>query len=135
MIKYTGWRQASGETFFSNMKEDKPMPLNLAVTARGFTEALQLVRKGEKAMLWLPPEIGLKNAPAGGKPGETLVYLVEVVDIVEAPPVPPNLTAPPPDAKTTKSGVKYISLRPGTGKEKARPFDEVTFNVTAWDSE
>src|SRR5687767_6680016 len=29
MIKYTGWRQASGETFFSNMKEQQPMPLNL----------------------------------------------------------------------------------------------------------
>ena len=27
MIKYTGWRQATGETFFSNMNEDKPMPL------------------------------------------------------------------------------------------------------------
>src|SRR5688572_6353079 len=47
MIKYTGWRVASGETFFSNMKETAPMPLNLANTARGFTEALQLVRKGE----------------------------------------------------------------------------------------
>jgi FKBP-type peptidyl-prolyl cis-trans isomerase len=63
------------------------------------------------------------------------VYLVEVVDIVEAPPVPPDLASPPTDAMTTKSGVKYISLRPGTGKDKARAFDEVTFNVTAWDSE
>lgn len=134
MIKYTGWRQASGETFFTNMKEDKPMPLNLAVTARGFTEALQLVRKGEKAMLWLPPEIGLKNQPSG-KPGETLVYLVEVVDIVEAPPVPADFAQPPADAKTTKSGVKYLSIRPGTGTETARSFDDVTFNVTAWDSE
>ena len=134
MIKYTGWRQASGETFFSNMKEEKPMPLNLAVTARGFTEALQLVRKGEKAMLWLPPEIGLKNQPTD-KPGETLVYLVEVVDIVPAPPVPPDIATPPADAKATKSGVKYVVVRPGTGKETARPYDEVTFNVTAWDSE
>lgn len=134
MIKYTGWRQASGETFFSNMKEEKPMPLNLAATARGFTEALQLVKKGEKAMLWLPPEIGLKNQPAG-KAGETLVYLVEVVDIVDAPPVPPDVAAPPADAKATKSGVKYVSLRSGTGAEKARAFDEVTFNVTMWDAE
>ncbi len=136
MIKYTGWRQASGESFFSNMKEDKPMPLNLAATARGFTEAMQLVRKGEKAMLWLPPEIGLKDQPSAGKPsGETLVYLVEVVDIIEAPPVPADITSPPADARATKSGVKFASLRPGTGKDRARAFDEVTFNLTAWDAD
>jgi FKBP-type peptidyl-prolyl cis-trans isomerase len=136
MIRYTGWRQASGESFFSNIKEEKPMPLNLSTTARGFTEAMQLVRKGEKAMLWLPPEIGLKDQPSAGKPpGETLVYLVEVVDIVEAPPVPPDVATPPADARTTLSGVKLVSVRPGTGKEKARMFDEVTFNLTAWDAE
>ncbi len=134
MIKYTGWRQASGETFFSNMKEDKPMPLNLATTARGFTEALQLVRKGEKAVLWLPPEIGLKNQPPG-KAGETLVYEVEVVDIVAAPAVPADVAAPPVTAKQTKSGIKYVTVRPGTGTEKARSYDDVTFNVTAWDAE
>lgn len=134
MIKYTGWRVASGETFFSNMKEAAPMPLNLASAARGFSEGLQLVRKGEKAMLWLPPEIGLKNQPAG-KAGETLAYEVELVDIVEAPAVPTDLTAPPPTAKTTKGGTKYITVRPGTGTDKARAFDEVTFHVTAWDAE
>lgn len=134
MIRYTGWRQQTGETFFNNMKEDKPMPLNLAATAKGFTEGLQLVKKGEKAMLWLPPEIGLKNQPQG-KPGETLVYLVEVVDIVPAPPVPPDLAQPPVAAKTTKSGVKFVSLKPGTGKDQPRVFDDVTFNVTAWDAE
>ena len=44
------------------------MPLNLATTAPGFTEAMQLVHKGEKAMLWLPPEIGYKGQPQGDKP-------------------------------------------------------------------
>ena len=39
MIKYTGWRQSSGETFFSNQSADNAMPLNLATTAPGFTEA------------------------------------------------------------------------------------------------
>ncbi len=134
MIKYTGWRQASGETFFSNMNADSPMPLKLAIAAKGFTEGLQLVRKGEKAMLWLPPEIGLKNQPAGAQ-GETLVYEVEVVDIIAAPAIPPDVAQPPADAKLTKSGAKYIAVRPGTGAEKARFFDDVTFNVTAWDAE
>jgi FKBP-type peptidyl-prolyl cis-trans isomerase len=134
MIKYTGWRQATGETFFSNMNAESPMPLKLAIAAKGFTEGLQLVRKGEKAMLWLPPEIGLKNQPAG-KPGETLVYEVEVVDIIEAPAIPPDVGQPPSDAKVTKSGAAYVTVHPGTGTDKARSFDDVTFNVTAWDAE
>jgi FKBP-type peptidyl-prolyl cis-trans isomerase len=131
MIRYTGWRQASGDMFFSNMKEDAPMPLNLASTARGFTEAMQLVRKGERAMLWLPPEIGIKSQ-AADTPGETLVYEVEVVDIVEAPAIPADVASAPPDARTTRSGVKYVVVRSGTGSDKARPFDQVTFHVTAW---
>jgi FKBP-type peptidyl-prolyl cis-trans isomerase len=135
MIKYTGWRQESGETFFSNINSDTPMPLNLSSTAKGFTEAMQLVHKGEKAMLWLPPSIGLKDGqPPPGQKAETLVYEVEVVDIQEAPAIPTDTKAPPADALTTKkNGIKYVVVRPGTGKDKPRSVDEVTFNYTAWD--
>jgi FKBP-type peptidyl-prolyl cis-trans isomerase len=134
MIKYTGWRQASGETFFSNKEADTPMPLNLASTAPGFTEGMQQVKKGERAMLWLPPAIGLKEQPKDGQ-AETLVYEVEVVDIVEAPALPPDVAAPPPTAKSTKSGIKWVEVRPGTGKQKPTQADEVTFNFTAWNAE
>lgn len=136
MIKYTGWRQESGETFYSNIESDTPMPLNLATTAKGFTEALQHVHQGEKAMLWLPPDIGLKSQPQPGQKAETLVYEVEVVDIDPAPPIPSDVKAPPADALSTKKhGVKYVIVRPGTGKEKAKIADELTFNYTAWDAE
>lgn len=134
MIKYTGWRQSSGETFFSNKDADQAMPLNLSSTAAGFTEGMQQVKKGERAMLWLPPSIGLKEQPKDGK-AETLVYEVEVVDIQEAPPVPPDVAGPPATAKQTKSGIKYETVRPGTGKEKGTIADDLTFNYTAWNAE
>ena len=134
MIKYTGWRQATGETFFSNRASDKPMPLNLASTAPGFTEGMQQVKKGERAMLWLPPSIGLKEKPTSGQ-GETLVYEVEVVDIREAPAIPPDVAQPPPEAKTTRSGIKYVEVRPGTGKASPTSADEVTFHYTLWNAE
>ncbi|MBA3391748.1 MAG: FKBP-type peptidyl-prolyl cis-trans isomerase [Deltaproteobacteria bacterium] len=133
LINYTGWRQSTGETFFTNKGRGQPMPLNLATTAAGFTEAMQLVKKGEKAMLWVPPEIGYKGPPQGAP--ETLVYEVEVVDIVPAPPIPGDYKAPPPTAQALPSGAKYVVVRPGTGKEKARSFDTVTFHYTAWDQE
>jgi FKBP-type peptidyl-prolyl cis-trans isomerase len=133
LINYTGWRQSSGETFFSNRSRGQPMPLNLASTAPGFTEAMQLIRKGEKAVLWVPPSIGYKGTPQPG--AETLVYEVEVIDVMPAPEIPTDLKGPPANAQTSKAGTKYLVVRPGTGKDRARSFDTVTFNYSAWDSD
>ncbi|NVB81090.1 MAG: peptidylprolyl isomerase [Kofleriaceae bacterium] len=84
-------------------------------------------------MLWLPPEIGLKDKQQGDKKGETLVYEVEVIKIDESPAVPADVAGPPADAITTKKqGVKYEVVRAGTGKDKVRSFDKVSFNYTAW---
>ena len=140
LINYTGWRQSTGETFFTNRSQGQPMRLNLATTAKGFTEAMQLVKKGETVMLWIPPEIGYQQAPEGK--GETLVYEVEIAGIEPAPPVPPDLNAPPANAKLLKSGAKLSVVTAGGGpmagsqaKDRARNFDTVTFDYTAWDSE
>jgi FKBP-type peptidyl-prolyl cis-trans isomerase len=132
LINYTGWRQSSGETFFTNKGRGQPMPLNLATTAPGFTEAMQLIKKGEKGMLWVPPSIGYKGAPQAN--AETLVYEVEVVDIQPAPVIPEDVAAPPANAQKTKSGIKFVKLKPGTGKEPPKYYDTVTFNYTAWDA-
>ena len=131
-INYTGWHQNTGETFFTNKSRGTPMPLNLSTTAPGFTEAMQLLKKGEKAMLWVPPSIGYKGTPVGTP--ETLVYEVELVDIVPAPPVPADLAGPPANAQTTPKGTKYEVLKPATGTVKAKSWDTVTYNYTAWDS-
>jgi len=135
MINYTGWRQVTGETFYTNRDRGQPMPLPLANTAPGFTEAMQLLKKGERAMLWLPPSIGYKGAPPPGSAPETLVYEVEVVEIIAAPAVPPDVGVPPQAAQALKSGIKYVVVQPGTGKDKARFFDTVTFNYSAWDKD
>jgi peptidylprolyl isomerase len=132
MINYTGWRQSTGETFFTNKSRGKPMPLNLTTTSPGFTEAMQLLHKGERAMLWLPASIGYK-APPQGTP-ETLVYDVEIVDIHSAPAIPADVAKPPDNAETTKGGVKYVVVTPGTGKDKAKSYDNVTFTYTGWEA-
>lgn len=132
VMNYNAWIQSTGETFFTTKTRGQPMPLNLSNAAPGFVEGLQLLKKGEKAVIWIPPEIGYKQPPKG-KP-ETLVYEVEIVEIVAAPAIPVDVAAPPATALTLPSGAKYEVIRPGTGTEKARSFDTVTFNFTAWDS-
>jgi peptidylprolyl isomerase len=134
MVNYTGWRQASGETFFTNRNRGQAMRLNLAQTAPGFAEGLQLLRKGETAMLWVPAAIGYKAPPANGKP-EALVYQFEVVDVLPAPEVPEDVSEPPAKATALPSGMKFVLLRPGTSKDKPRQFDSATFTYTVWDRE
>ena len=72
MVRYTGWRQGTGETFFTTSDSADALGIEVGYAAPSFGEALQQLRKGEKAVLWMPP--------GDGTP-ETLVYEVEVVDI------------------------------------------------------
>jgi peptidylprolyl isomerase len=58
-----------------------------------------------------------------------------VIEIQPAPAVPENVGKAPDNAETTKSGAKFVVVRPGTGKDKPKPYDNVTFNYTGWDSE
>ena len=50
--------------------------IDVAHAAPGLREALPLLHKGEKAMLWLPPGDGMADA---------IAYDVELVDVVPRP--------------------------------------------------
>jgi len=132
LISYTGWRQATGETFFST-EGHAAMPLKLASAAPGFAEALPLLRAGERAVLWMPAAIGYRTPPTQGSP-EPRVYLIDVASVEQAPAVPENVARPPDTATTLPSGAKLSVVQPGTGKDKIRQYDTVTYNYTAWDS-
>ena len=72
MVRYTGWQQRTGQTFFTTNRGGEAMGIDVAYASPVFGEALRHLRKGEKAVLWVPP---------GQGSSETLVYEVEVVDI------------------------------------------------------
>jgi hypothetical protein len=78
LLQYTGWRQKTGETFFTTKGRGQPIALDLAHAAPGFAEALPLLHQGEKAVLWVPPGQGTREA---------VVYEVEVVGVVKPPAV------------------------------------------------
>ena len=73
LVRYTGWRQRTGDTFFTTTGRAQPMSIDLGHAAAGFREAVSVMRKGEKMMLWLP---------AGSDAPEPIAYEVELVDIV-----------------------------------------------------
>ena len=47
-------------------------------------------------------------------------------------PAPPDVAAPPKDAKKTSSGLATKVLQPGTGKEHPNPDEMVSVNYTGW---
>jgi peptidylprolyl isomerase len=93
VVHYTGWRAGTGDTFFSTKGQGQPISIDLAHAAPAFREALQLLRKGEKAALWVP---------AGPGTPEALVYEVEVVDIV-SPEASKSRQKPQPASATKVS--------------------------------
>jgi hypothetical protein len=95
LVHYTGWRR-TGETFFTTRARGRPIAIDIAHAAPGFAEMLPLLRKGEKAVLWVPPS---------KETTETLVYEVEVVDVV----------SPSAVAKRAPSVAKRASLSGADG--------------------
>jgi len=133
-VAYTGWK-ATGETMYStSQKGGQPLQMSMQAIPPGFAEGLMMLKPGEKAMLWIPPEIGYRDIAKPPKP-EAMAYEVELVEVTPAPEVPSDLAKPPADAKKTAGGNAYVVLTPGTGTEKPRYFDNTTFNLTAWDAE
>ena len=48
------------------------------------------------------------------------------------PPTPTDVAAPPPEAKTTKSGLAYRVLTPGTGTEHPTARSQVEVHYSGW---
>jgi FKBP-type peptidyl-prolyl cis-trans isomerase FklB len=86
-----------GRVFDSSVDRGQPIELNVNGVIPGWTEALQLMPVGSKWKLFIPSDLGYGDRQAGQMiaPGSTLVFDVELLDII-------NQTAPPPPADTTK---------------------------------
>jgi FKBP-type peptidyl-prolyl cis-trans isomerase len=129
-LHYTGWKQSNGETIFSTRTRGQPAPMTVANAAPGLSEVLQLLAKGERATVWVPPTLAEKSASSAG---ETVVYDIEIIEVKQAPKTPVDVAGPPASAKKLASGTSYLVMNGGEG-DIARPYDDVTFNYTVWDS-
>jgi FKBP-type peptidyl-prolyl cis-trans isomerase FkpA/FKBP-type peptidyl-prolyl cis-trans isomerase FklB len=74
-----------GTVFDSSVQRGQPATFTLNGVIRCWTEALQLMQVGGKSRLVCPPELayGDRGAPPRIKPGATLVFEVELLDIVK----------------------------------------------------
>lgn len=72
----------SGKVFDSSVKRGEPISFRLDQVIAGWTEGVQLMVEGEKRRLFIPPDLGYGNHPAGSiPPGSVLVFDVELLAI------------------------------------------------------
>ena len=131
-VHYTGWT-TDGKMFDSSVSRGQPAQFPLNRVIAGWTEGVQLMVEGEKTRFWIPQELAYKGQP--GAPAGMLVFDVELLGIKEAPkpiPAPPDVAAPPKDAKKTKSGLAYKVLKKGTGKDHPTANSNVQVHYTGW---
>lgn len=98
-VHYSGWT-TDGKLFDSSVQRGDPATFGLGQVIPGWTEGLQLMVPGEKAMFWIPEKIAYDGKP--GRPEGMLVFEVELLEIKAAPTMPtmPGMPVVPPTKQT-----------------------------------
>jgi FKBP-type peptidyl-prolyl cis-trans isomerase len=129
-VHYTGWT-TDGKMFDSSLARNAPSSFPVDRVIKGWGEGVQLMVVGEKRRFWIPEAIAYNGM--AGRPAGMLVFDIELLDVQPSPSTPPpDVAAPPKDAKRTASGLAYKSLRPGTGTAHPSSGSNVTVHYTGW---
>ena len=129
-VHYTAWT-TDGQMFDSSRSRGTPsmFPLNRSLV--GWRECVQMMTVGETRRCWLPQKLAYQGQ--AGRPTGAVVFDIELLDTRRAPTVPPpDVAAPPADAKRTTSGLAYKVLKPGTGTRSPAVSERVTVHYTGW---
>ena len=85
-VNYRG-TLVDGTQFDSSYDRGEPATFPLTGVIPGWTEALQLMKKGSKWMLYIPPDLAYGDRGAGNRipPNSTLIFEVELISFQETP--------------------------------------------------
>lgn len=130
-VHYTGWLPDSGKIFDSSVTRGDPFTFALGQrqVIAGWDEGVALMTRGSRYKFTIPPGLAYGEQGSGRIPANaTLVFEVELLDIVRAPEFrPANKEA----QKTTPDGLTYEVLVEGTGA-LANETDILTMKFAVW---
>ena len=98
-VHYTG-TLVNGTVFDTSVQEGgEPAEFELGQVFPGWVEGIQLIGKGGKIRLYVPPQLAYGDDGAPGiPPASTLIFDIELLDVKPTPPAPAapaGTTAPP----------------------------------------
>lgn len=131
-VHYSGWT-TDGKMFDSSVRRGQPAKFPLKNVIAGWTEGLQLMKKGDAFRFWIPEKLAYQGRP--GAPQGMLVFDVELLDFKESPkpiPAPSDVAGPPAKAKKTASGLAYVRLKKSKGVNKPSAKSVVKVHYTGW---
>jgi peptidylprolyl isomerase len=98
----------------------------------GWDEGIAMLNVGGKARMVIPSEIGYGERGAGNviPPNATLIFEVELVDILPGPPEAPQVVAED-EFTTTDSGLQYYDIAVGSG-DTPEAGQTVVVHYTGW---
>ena len=78
----------NGQEFDSSYKRNSPLTFGVTQVIRGWTEALQLMRVGDKFELYIPSDLayGVRGAGRDIGPNATLIFEVELLEVIGKKP-------------------------------------------------
>ena len=84
-VHYVGVAHSTGEEFDASYNRGAPLDFRLGVgqVITGWDQGVQGMKVGGRRRLVIPPHLGYGDRGAGGviKPGETLIFVVDLVDV------------------------------------------------------
>ena len=84
-VHYVGVAHSSGEEFDSSWNRGSPLrfPLGTGRVIAGWDQGVAGMKVGGRRRLVIPPHLAYGDRGAGGviKPGETLIFVVDLVDV------------------------------------------------------
>ena len=84
-VHYVGVAHSTGEEFDASYNRGTPLQFRIGVgqVIQGWDEGVEGMKVGGRRQLVIPPHLGYGDRGAGGviKPGETLVYVVDLLGV------------------------------------------------------
>jgi FKBP-type peptidyl-prolyl cis-trans isomerase len=134
-LHYSVWL-ADGKLLESSKMRGEPIvvaPNKLPIA--GWSEAVQLMTKGETRRIWLSSQQAFGDNPPPGAPKGTVCFEIDLLDVksMPAPPATPeDVAAAPADAEKTASGLASKVITKGAGSAKPKATDTVEVHYSGW---
>ncbi|HEX6878552.1 MAG TPA: FKBP-type peptidyl-prolyl cis-trans isomerase [Nocardioidaceae bacterium] len=85
VVHYVGVAHSTGEEFDASYNRGEPLSFRLGAgqVISGWDQGVAGMKVGGRRKLVIPPHLGYGDRGAGGviKPGETLIFVVDLVDV------------------------------------------------------